>query len=132
MKVYLNFINNKIVLACTDIGRSAVISFKGCTPTQFTLLGMELYKTYYLRSADRSDVTVAKYKIHAMTSVRKYIDEVINELKKMEISVRANAVSIHFNDPYAAYFRSLHEMDRINKLYLEDNKVYDYVYPLTK
>ena len=132
MKVYLNFINNKIVLGCADIGRSAVISFKGCTPTQFTLLGMELYKTYYLRSADRSDVTVAKYKIHAMVSIRKYIDEIVKELKKLEITVRPNAVSINFNDPYVAYFKSLLEMDRINKLCLEDNKVYDYVYPLTK
>ena len=132
MKVYLNFINNKIVLGCADIGRSAVISFKGCTPTQFTLLGMELYKTYYLRSADRSDVTVAKYKIHAMVSIRKYIDEIVKELKKLEITVRPNAVSINFNDPYVAYFKSLLEMDRINKLCLEDNKVYDYIYPLTK
>ena len=132
MKVYLNFINNKIVLGCADIGRSAVISFKGCAPTQFTLLGMELYKTYYLRSADRSDVTVAKYKIHAMVSIRKYIDEIVKELKKLEITVRPNAVSINFNDPYVAYFKSLLEMDRINKLCLEDNKVYDYVYPLTK
>ena len=132
MKVYLNFINNKIVLGCADIGRSAVISFKGCTPTQFTLLGMELYKTYYLRSADRSDVTVAKYKIHAMVSIRKYIDELVKELKKLEITVRPNAVSINFNDPYVAYFKSLLEMDRINKLCLEDNKVYDYIYPLTK
>lgn len=132
MKVYLNFVNNKIVLGCTDIGRSAVIGFKGCTPTQFTLLGMDLYKTYYLRSAERSDVSVAKYKIHAMVSIRSYIDEVIKELKKLNISIRANSVTILFNDPYAAYFKSLHEMDRINKLSLDDEKVHDYSYPLSK
>lgn len=132
MKVYLNFINKNIIVGCDAIGINARISFKGISDYQFEILGAELYKTYYLRSPDRSDVTVAKYKIHALQSVRSFVETATDKLRERGVSVRPNSANILFNTTYETYYKARHEINEINDLSRNISKECDYDYPLTK
>lgn len=132
MKVYLNFINKSIIVGCDAIGINARISFKGISDYQFEILGAELYKTYYLRSPDRSDVTVAKYKIHALQSIRSFVETATDKLRERGVSVRPNSANILFNTVYETYYKARHEINDINHLTRATDHYCEYDYPLTK
>ena len=55
MIVTIKFINNRLVLTNNMDDTTANVTLTGIKPTQFDLLGVELFKTYHERSSDRSD-----------------------------------------------------------------------------
>lgn len=105
MIVTIKFINNRLVLTNNMNDTTANVTLTGIKPTQFDLLGVELFKTYHERSSDRCDTSVARFKIHALDSVKRYTVFVTTQLKKKGIDIRPNLALVVLSDIDYNFFK---------------------------
>lgn len=105
MKVIIKFVNNRLVLTNNMNTTVANVSLKGINPTQFDILGVELLKTYHECSSEQAHASAARFKIHALDSVKRYVTFVTTQLKKKDIEIRPNTVEVVLSDTDYNFFK---------------------------
>lgn len=116
MIITIKFVNNRLVLTNNLSSTVANVALKGINPQQFDILGVELFKTYHERSSDRTHASAARFKIHALDSVKRYTTFVTTQLKKKDIHIRDNIVQVVLSDTDYIFFKSYITKLEINTL----------------